>query len=73
MELHKKEKKLANEKFVYEIEDSSEIYDKIMAGFDPLKNLQDRRIFYEVTGLRLDQADFRGEDTDTDDDLDEDR
>lgn len=42
-----------------------------MAGFDPVDNLQDRRIFYEVTGLRLDEEDFRGELTSEDEDEDE--
>ncbi len=44
-----------------------------MAGFDPIDNLQDRRIFYEVTGLRLDQADFRGELTSEDEVEDDER
>ena len=37
-----------------------------MQGFDPQFDSWDRRILYEVTGSRLDQNDFRGEDTSSD-------
>ena len=32
---------------------------KLLDGFDPLENDQDRRILYEVTGLRLFENEFR--------------
>ena len=32
---------------------------KLLDGFDPLENNQDRRILYEVTGLRLFENEFR--------------
>ena len=31
----------------------------VLSGFDPEKDERDRRLLYEVTGLRLDNDDFR--------------
>ena len=36
----------------------------LMQGFDPENDPKDERMLYEVTGLRLDQALFRDEDSD---------
>ena len=35
----------------------------LLDGFDPEKNESDRRILYEVVGMRLDHMEFRDEDT----------
>ena len=34
---------------------------KVLDGFDPAGNMQDRRMLYEVTGMRLDREDFQNE------------
>jgi hypothetical protein len=36
-------------------------------GFDPENDPWDRRLLYEVTGMRLDERDYRGDDTSSDD------
>ena len=46
--------------------------EKILDGFDPNTNEQDRRILYEVTGMQIDINDFKGEEsTESEDDEEE--
>lgn len=40
----------------------------LLKGFDPQSDLWDRRLLYEVTGMRLDDQDYRGDDTSSDED-----
>ena len=42
--------------------------DALSKGFDPENDPLDRRLLYEVTGMRLDEQDYRGEDTSSDED-----
>ena len=44
--------------------------EKLYSEFDPENDPWDKRLLYEVTGLRLDQKDYQGEDTSSDDDAD---
>ena len=37
--------------------------EKLWQGFDPEKDYWDRRLLYEVTGERLNEAEFCGDDT----------
>ena len=43
----------------------------ILDEFDPVSNAQDRRILYEVTGMRLDKDEFRNEESSGSEDGDE--
>ena len=44
--------------------------EKVLNGFDPASNDQDRRILFDVTGMRLDKDDFSGEvGSDSDDEI----
>ena len=43
---------------------------KLLEGFDPINNQQDRRILFEVTGMRLHNDEFQGDSSD-DSELDE--
>ena len=45
---------------------------KILQGFNPVQNEQDRRILYEFTGMRLYKDEFRDEASSDDEDGDED-
>ena len=40
----------------------------LFKGFDPENDAWDRRLLYEVTGMRLDEQDYRGDDTSSDED-----
>ena len=40
--------------------------EKLWDGFDPESDFWDRRLLYEVTGARLDETEFRGDDTSDD-------
>ena len=56
-----------NERPLLEIDSSREI-SKVLDGFDPHNNAQDRRILFEVTGMRTNLEEFReGESSDSDD------
>ncbi len=42
--------------------------EKLYEGFVPEEDPWDKRLLYEVTGLRLDDTDYRGDDTSSDED-----
>ena len=43
---------------------------KLWNGFNPSENAMDKRLLYEVTGRRLEESDFRGDETSSDEDGD---
>ena len=44
---------------------------KVLDGFDPKQNVQDRRTLFEVTGMRLIKGEFQNEDDSSDSEGDE--
>lgn len=42
--------------------------EKLYEGFEPEEDPWDKRLLYEVTGMRLDDTDYRGDDTSSDED-----
>ena len=44
--------------------------EKLYADFDPEGDPWDKRLLYEVTGLRLNEQDYKGDDTSSDEDAD---
>ena len=45
---------------------NDQVVAKVLDGFDPKQNVQDRRTLYEVTGMRLDREEFQHDDDSSD-------